>query len=337
MSCGFPFAPVMPNNPVQTLTWGARTYGWKAGRPGSKSAARRWRCSLICTNCKRNNVANRAYCAACGKPLPGMGSDEYSSGTSAAVGPSFFVGQSVEIRPNGDFHETTAVLRRLGWVSLAAAALLVVAALEWQVWRPSTTDSAAVAPISAPNASHADSQASSSSTITTPTPPARRVTAQPATTTQAMTPVALVVRAIPLPAFTARKVESAHLETPDQRDADDSSGRVKLLRAEMKRGDTDAPVTLANMYLEGKDVSRSCDQALSLLESAAARKNARARNRLAALYEIGSCVQRDRVQAYRWLSAALEADRNNSWAQQNRDQTWREMTTEERTMAEADR
>lgn len=110
-----------------------------------------------------------------------------------------------------------------------------------------------------------------------------------------------------------------------------------MLRAEMQRGDADAPVNLANMYLEGKDVSRSCDAALNLLESAAAKNNVRARNRLAALYEIGTCVQRDRVQAYRWLSSALAADRNNSWAQQNLDQTWREMTSEERTLAEASR
>jgi TPR repeat protein len=113
------------------------------------------------------------------------------------------------------------------------------------------------------------------------------------------------------------------------------SAKVKFLRTAMRRGDADAPVRLANMYLEGKDVSRSCDQALSLLEYAAEKPNARARNRLAAMYEIGTCVQRDRVQAYRWLSAALEADSNNSWAQQNLDQTWREMTSEERTMAEA--
>jgi TPR repeat protein len=103
----------------------------------------------------------------------------------------------------------------------------------------------------------------------------------------------------------------------------------------MMKGDADAPVSLANMYMEGKDVSRSCDQALHLLNSAAAKNNARARNRLAAMYEIGTCVQRDRVQAYRWLNSALSADGNNSWAQQNRDQTWREMTSEERTMAEA--
>ena len=112
---------------------------------------------------------------------------------------------------------------------------------------------------------------------------------------------------------------------------------MKSLRAAIVRGDADAPVSLANIYLEGKEVSRSCDKALRLLESAAVKPNVRARNRLAAMYEIGSCVQRDRVQAYRWLNSALAIDGDNSWAQQNRDQTWRQMTVEERTIAEADR
>jgi hypothetical protein len=127
---------------------------------------------------------------------------------------------------------------------------------------------------------------------------------------------------------------STRNEMPEQQPVDDSA-KVKLLRAAAGRGDADAPVNLANLYLEGREVSRSCDQALSLLASAAAKPNARARNRLAAMYEIGTCVQRDRVQAYRWLSAALAVDHDNAWAQQNRDQTWREMTDEERTVAEA--
>jgi TPR repeat protein len=91
------------------------------------------------------------------------------------------------------------------------------------------------------------------------------------------------------------------------------------------------------MYLDGKEVPRSCDEALKLLETAAEKPNVRARSRLAALYAIGTCVERDRLQAYRWLTMALAADPNNSWAQQNRELTWRQMTANERTMAEADR
>ena len=129
-------------------------------------------------------------------------------------------------------------------------------------------------------------------------------------------------------------MQSAH-NAPPEPPQDGVSAKVESLRAAVGKGDVDAPVTLANLYLEGKGVSRSCDEALTLLQSAAAKANARARNRLAAMYEIGTCVQRDRVQAYRWLTSALAVDGKNLWAQQNLDQTWREMTSQERTMAEA--
>ena len=60
-------------------------------------------------------------------------------------------------------------------------------------------------------------------------------------------------------------------ERPEPQEVDDSSAKVKLLRVATGRGDADAPVSLANLYLEGKEVSRSCDQALGLLKSAAAK------------------------------------------------------------------
>ena len=71
-----------------------------------------------------------------------------------------------------------------------------------------------------------------------------------------------------------------------------------------------------------------------LLKSAAQKENALARNRLAFMYSSGICAQRNRVEAYRWLSSALVADPNSDWAQQNRDLIWRQMTPEERTLAE---
>jgi TPR repeat protein len=109
--------------------------------------------------------------------------------------------------------------------------------------------------------------------------------------------------------------------------------KLDRLRSAMLDGDPDAPLRLANMYLEGKEVPRSCDQAVKVLEIAAAKPNVRARNRLAALYAIGSCVQHDRVQAYHWLLSALAVDPDDPWAQQNRDLTWRQMTQDERNAA----
>jgi hypothetical protein len=107
------------------------------------------------------------------------------------------------------------------------------------------------------------------------------------------------------------------------------------LEEAVAKGDRDAPVRLANMYFAGEGVPRSCEEALSLLRTAANKANVRARNRLAAVYAIGICVPRDRVQAYRWLELSLAADPNNVWAQQNRALTWRQMTPEERNLADA--
>ncbi len=84
----------------------------------------------------------------------------------------------------------------------------------------------------------------------------------------------------------------------------------------------------------GKGVPRSCEKAVLLLQSAAAKANVRACNRLASMYAIGSCVPRDRIQAYRWLGSALAADPHNEWALVNRDLTLHQMTAEERSQVE---
>ncbi len=99
-------------------------------------------------------------------------------------------------------------------------------------------------------------------------------------------------------------------------------------------GNSDAPVELANRYIMGKGVARSCEKALLLLQSAAAKANVRASNRLASMYAIGSCVSPDRIQAYRWLESALATDPHNEWALLNRDLTLHQMTAEERSQVE---
>lgn len=133
------------------------------------------------------------------------------------------------------------------------------------------------------------------------------------------------------------KVTHRETATTKANNVDDpSAGAVGLQRA-VARGDPDASVRLANLYLKGEGVPRSCDQAIEVLQSAAAEANVRARNRLAAMYASGGCVERDRVLAYKWLVSALEADPNNRWAQQNRDLTWQQMTPEERSVADISR
>ena len=99
----------------------------------------------------------------------------------------------------------------------------------------------------------------------------------------------------------------------------------------MTYGNANTPVDMANQYLRSEGVPRGCAKAMLLLNKAAAKGNVRARNRLASLYAVGSCVPRDAVQAYRWLNAALDVNPQDQWAQQNRDLMLRQMTAKERS------
>jgi hypothetical protein len=133
---------------------------------------------------------------------------------------------------------------------------------------------------------------------------------------------------------TARPSE---VESVKATDAGGGPANAPWLRKATATGNPDAPVDLANQYLKGDGVPRSCDKAMLLLTTAAAKRNVRARNRLASMYAVGTCVERNRIQAYRWLSSALAVDPTNNWAQQNRDLIWRQMTPEERIQERNDR
>jgi hypothetical protein len=112
--------------------------------------------------------------------------------------------------------------------------------------------------------------------------------------------------------------------------ASDAAAAAAWLSKATAKGNPDAPVLLADMYVNGDGVPHSCEQALTLLKAAANKGNAAARAHLAAMYDNGTCVQRDLVRAYRWLNLALAADPNNRLALQNRDSIWQQMTPEER-------
>ncbi len=118
------------------------------------------------------------------------------------------------------------------------------------------------------------------------------------------------------------------------KNASDSAAEAAWLWKATAKGNSDAPVQLADMYIQGSGVPRSCEQAVVLLKTAAEKENARARNRLASMYASGTCVQRNRVEAYRWLSSALTANPDSQWAQQNRDLIWQQMTPDERAAAQ---
>jgi len=133
---------------------------------------------------------------------------------------------------------------------------------------------------------------------------------------------------------TVKKVIPGGEELDKASMASDSAAAAAWLWKATAKGNPDAPVRLADMYIKGNGVPHNCEQALVLLKTAATRENVRARNRLASMYSSGTCVQRSRVEAYRWLSSALAADPNSRSAQQNRDLLWRQMTPEERAEAE---
>jgi zinc-ribbon domain/Sel1 repeat len=116
-----------------------------------------------------------------------------------------------------------------------------------------------------------------------------------------------------------------------------AASRSEWLWKATARGNPDAPLQLAELYVTGEGVPRSCEQAVVLLKTAALNNNPLACNRLASLYTTGTCVPRSPLEAYRWLSSALAADPNNQSAQHNRDLIWEQMTPEERTLVQESR
>jgi hypothetical protein len=130
------------------------------------------------------------------------------------------------------------------------------------------------------------------------------------------------------------KPQPGQQELDKAQNASDATAAAAWLWKATSRGNPEAPVRLADMYIKGNGVPRSCEQAMVLLRSAATKENAPARNRLAALYANGTCVARDRVKAYQLMSSALEADPSSDWAKQNREQLWNQMTPQERAEAQ---
>ena len=138
----------------------------------------------------------------------------------------------------------------------------------------------------------------------------------------------------PPPPKASAKPQPGQEELARAMNASDATAAAAWLWKSTSRGNPDAPVRLADMYIKGNGVPKSCEQALVLLRSAAAKENAPARNRLAALYANGTCVACDRVKAYQLMSSALAADPSSDWAKENRQRLWNQMTPQERTEAQ---
>jgi len=116
--------------------------------------------------------------------------------------------------------------------------------------------------------------------------------------------------------------------------ASDAAAASAWLWKSVAKGNPEAPIKLANMYIKGDGVPQNCEQALVLLRSAAAKENAAASSRLGSMYAAGTCVPRDRVRAYEYISSAVEANPNAAWARDFRQQLWAHMTPQERSQAQ---
>lgn len=112
--------------------------------------------------------------------------------------------------------------------------------------------------------------------------------------------------------------------------ASDAAAASAWLWKSVAKGNPEAPIKLANMYIKGDGVPQSCEQAMVLLRSAAAEENAAARSRLGSLYATGTCVPRNRVRAYQYMNQALQVNPNAIWAKDFWQQLWTQMTPEER-------
>lgn len=131
----------------------------------------------------------------------------------------------------------------------------------------------------------------------------------------------------------AKQVPGAE-ELAKAENASDAAAASAWLWKAVAKGNPTAPVRLADMYIKGDGVGKSCEQAVVLLKSAAAKDNAAARSKLGSLYATGTCVSRDRVRAFQYMSSALDANPNATWARDFREQLWNQMTPQERTLAE---
>ncbi|MBV9086770.1 MAG: hypothetical protein JOY79_04745 [Acidobacteriaceae bacterium] len=92
----------------------------------------------------------------------------------------------------------------------------------------------------------------------------------------------------------------------------------------------DSMLAMAQKYLQGQGVPRSCDRGMTYLREAVRQPSPRARSQMGALYATGTCVPQNRVEAYRWFTSALDLDPRNPWLARERDILYSEMTSTER-------
>ncbi|MGZ4817902.1 MAG: tetratricopeptide repeat protein [Terriglobales bacterium] len=145
-----------------------------------------------------------------------------------------------------------------------------------------------------------------------------------------------------VPAKAGAKPQPAKEEASAERSSDDKAvDDVKSSAAGKARGPQENPggelVNTGEKYLYGHGVARSCNQAVSYFNAAAAKQNPQAFSHLGALYATGECVPMDRATAYAYFRRAYAKEPANHYFEQNLTMLWREMTPDERQRATGNR
>ena len=126
--------------------------------------------------------------------------------------------------------------------------------------------------------------------------------------------------------------EEARASEPDEESTDEKpSAAQKALAPQANPGGE--LVSSGEKYLYGRGVARSCNQAVSYFNAAAAKQNPQAFSHLGALYATGECVPMDRAAAYAYFRRAYAVEPSNRYFEQNLTMLWREMSPDERQRA----
>jgi len=112
------------------------------------------------------------------------------------------------------------------------------------------------------------------------------------------------------------------------------ASRPKPRAAEAVSPENDPLLKLAQKYIHGQGVHPDCTTGMAYLRQAMKRPNYAAASQMGALYATGTCVQPDRVAAYRWFSEAMQMAPSNPYLGQERDKLYGQMTSAERRQAD---
>lgn len=138
------------------------------------------------------------------------------------------------------------------------------------------------------------------------------------------------------PAQQPEKQPAAVADKSSEDEEDAPADEEKPSPSKKARAQTNDGVELVNSgerYLYGRGVQRSCNQAVSYFNAAAAKQNPQAFSHLGALYATGECVPMDRAVAYAWFRRAYAREPSNHYFEQNLTMLWREMSPDEKQRA----